>query len=220
MQNNKVIKKLEKHLKKKFSQDSSGHDWYHLHRVRVLALRIARGEKAKNLFIIEMGALLHDIADWKFYKGNFNAGGKVAGKLLKSLGVDMTTIRKVTHIVDNVSFKGAGAKNGAKTLEAKIVQDADRLEALGAIGIARVMATGATFHRPIYDPKIKPLKNMTEAVYKNRINENTSINHFYEKLLLIKDRLNTKTAKRIAGPRHKFMEAYLKEFFKEWQGEK
>jgi len=220
MNKKKILKSLEKILKRDFLAEPTGHDYYHFDRVRNLALRIAKEEKKGDLFLIQLGALMHDLADWKFHKGNFNESSKVGAIILRKLGADSQTITNVGHIVDNVSFKGEKEKNGAKTIEAKIVQDADRLEALGAIGIARVMATGSYLRTPIYDPRIKPKKNMTKAEYKKSLGKNTSINHFYEKLLLIKNLLNTKAAKKIAAPRHAFIKIYLKQFFAEWKGQK
>jgi len=167
-----------------------------------------------DLFIIELAALLHDVADWKFHDGNLRAGGEKAKTLLKNLGVNDKSIRHICHIIDNVSFKGAGVKNKIKTKEGMIVQDADRLDVIGAIGIARTLAYGGFIGREIYNPEIKPKLHKSFKEYKD--SKGTSINHFYEKLLLLKDRLNTKTAKKIAQKRHRFLENYLKQFFEEW----
>ncbi|OGZ79140.1 MAG: phosphohydrolase [Candidatus Staskawiczbacteria bacterium RIFOXYB1_FULL_37_44] len=211
----KIIEKIAGHIKKEFDGDPSGHDWWHVYRVWKMAKKIQKKEGG-DLFIIELGALLHDIGDWKF-NNDEKAGSKKSRELLKKLNVDEPAIKHICDIVDNVSFKGVNHKNGITTLEGKIVQDADRLDAIGAICIARVFAYGGTVGRAIYDPKIKPKPNQSSKAYKK--NKSSGINHFYEKILLLKDILNTKTAKKIAIPRHKFMEAYLKEFFKEWEAE-
>lgn len=181
-----------------------------------MAKKIAKREGG-DLFIIELAALLHDIADWKFYNGDTKAGSKKAKTLLKNLGVDDKTIKYICHIIDNISFKGAGVKNKIKTREGKIVQDADRLDVIGAIGIARTFAYGGHKGREIYNPEIKPKLHKSFKAYKDA--KTTSINHFFEKLLLLKNRLNTKTARKIAEKRHKFLENYLKQFFKEWKVE-
>ncbi len=210
-----IIQKVEKFVQKKLSSDTTGHDWWHINRVRNLALIIARKEKA-NIFIVELGALLHDIADWKYNNGDLTVGAKVSEKFLKNLKVDFQIIEAVKHIVQEVSFKGAGVKSAMKSLEGKIVQDADRIDAIGAIGIARVFAYGGAKNRPMHDPTQKFVLNKTFDQYKK--GSVSSIAHFYEKLLLVKDRMNTKTGKRMAVARHKFMQKYLKSFYKEWEG--
>ena len=217
MDKNKIINKTAKYIKAKMSGESTGHDWWHVYRVWQISKKIAKSEKA-DLFIVEMGALLHDIADYKFHKGDDKKGGQEAEKLLAKLAVDKDNIEKIIHIIDNISFKGAGVKEKMKSLEGKIVQDADRLDAIGAIGVARAVATGQKFERPIYDPSIKPKTHKTFKSYKNK--NGTTINHFYEKLLLLKNRMNTKTGKKLAESRHRFMETFLKEFFQEWDGKK
>lgn len=214
MNQNKIIKKVEEYLKKIFQGEATGHDWWHAWRVRKMAKEISKKEGG-DLFIIELAALLHDIADWKFYDGKTKAGSENARVLLKKLGVADKTIDHISHIIDNVSFKGAGVKNRIKTKEGMIVQDADRLDVIGAIGIARVFAYGGFRGREIYNPNIEPKLHKSFKEYKN--NKSTSINHFYEKLLILKNRLNTKTARRIAEKRHKFLESYLRQFFQEWQ---
>lgn len=213
-----IVKRVAVKVKLKFLSEGTGHDWYHIERVYKAAKYIARREKGADVFIVELAALLHDIADWKFSGGDFNVGSKAAAKLLKNLNLTEPIIRKVSTIVDQVSFKGAGENNSAGSLEAKIVQDADRLDALGAIGIARAFAMGGYWQRPIYDPNIKPKANMRKAEYKKSKKQGTSINHFYEKLLLLKDRMNTKTGKKLALSRHAFLKKYLKEFLAEWRG--
>lgn len=214
MDKTKIVEDIKGYLKKAFEGESTGHDYWHALRVAKMAKLIAKKEKG-NLFLIEVSALLHDIADWKFYGGNTKAGSEKARSLLKTLGADDKTIEDICHIIDNVSFKGAGAKNEMKSKEGFIVQDADRLDVIGAIGIARTFAFGGHNDREIYNPEIKPKLHATFEEYKN--NKSTSINHFYEKVLLLKDRLNTKTAKKIATRRHKFLQSYLKQFFEEWE---
>lgn len=214
MNKRQIINKVKEYIKKNFKSDPTGHDWWHSFRVWQMAKKIAKKEGG-DLFVIELAALLHDIADWKFNKGNLKAGSKKAGELLKKLGVDDKTIKHVCYIIDNVSFKGAGVKNKMKTKEGIIVQDADRLDVIGAMGIARSFAYGGYKGREIYNPDIKPKFHKSFKAYKDA--KGTTINHFYEKQLLLKDRLNTKTGKRIAQKRHKFLESYLKQFFKEWR---
>jgi uncharacterized protein len=211
---NKYIKKTEDYVKSVLEKDGSGHDWYHIDRVRKIAKEIAKKEKVDPL-VVELGALLHDIADWKFNSGNLKKGAVVSEKWLKGLGLDQKRIEQVSHIVENVSYKGAKVKNTIKSLEGKIVQDADRLDAMGAIGIARAFAYGGHKGRPMYDPKAKLVQlHKTFGEYKK--GSASSIHHFYEKLLLIKDMMNTKTGKKLAARRHKLMLDYLKQFHAEW----
>ena len=214
MNKNRVIEEVKKYVKKDLEGETTGHDWWHSWRVWKLSKKIAKKEGG-DLFIIELAALLHDIADWKFYGGNAKTGVNKVKKLLRKLAVDEEIINHICHIIENISFKGAGVKNKIETKEGMIVQDADRLDVLGAIGIARTFAYGGFKKREIYNPDIKPKLHKSFKEYKN--SKNTSINHFYEKVLLLKDRLNTKTAKKIARQRHKFLEDYLEEFFKEWE---
>ena len=210
-----VINKVINYLGSNFKNEDTGHDYWHFIRVWKMAKKIAEAEGG-DLLIIELGALLHDIADWKFNNGTNEVGIEKAKILLKDFGVSEEIIENVCHIIDNVSFKGAKVKNYIATIEGKIVQDADRLDAIGAIGIARAFAYGGGMGREIYNPDIKPRMHASFEEYKN--SKGTSINHFYEKLLLLKNMLNTKTAKKIAEKRHKFMKDYLVQFFKEWDG--
>jgi len=214
MDKNKIIQKVKIYTQKTLKAEPTGHDWWHAWRVWKMSKEIAKKEGG-DIFIIELAALLHDIADWKFHKGSTKKGANKAAGLLKKLGVRDNDIKHICHIINEISFKGAGVKNKIKTKEGKIVQDADRLDVLGAIGIARVFAYGGFKKREIFNPDIKPKLHKSFREY--RSNKNTSINHFYEKLLILKNRLNTKTAKKIAQSRHKFLENYLKEFFKEWE---
>ena len=213
MNKEKIIQKVEDYIKETLSNEPTGHDWWHSWRVWKMSKEITKKEGG-DLFIIELAALLHDVADWKFHDGNIKVGSEKAKTLLKNLGVNDKSIKHICHIIDNVSFKGAGVKNKIKTREGMVVQDADRLDVIGAVGIARTFAYGGFKGREIYNPAIKPKLHKSFKEYKK--NKSTSINHFYEKLLLLKDRLNTKTAKKIAQKRHEFIKNYLKQFFKEW----
>lgn len=215
MSREEIINKTRDHVKEILSGEASGHDWWHIYRVWNTAKTIGQGENA-DLFVIELAALLHDIADWKFNGGDETAGARVSKDWLESLGVDAKTIDEVCDIIVTSSFKGAGVKAEMKTIEGKIVQDADRLDAIGAIGIARTFAYGGSKGREIYDPNIKPEFHNTAEQYKN--NTEPTINHFYEKLLLLKDLMNTKTAKKKAQGRHRYMEEFLDKFYKEWDG--
>jgi len=198
------------------SGDSS-HDWWHVWRVWQMAKRIAVEEKA-DLFVVELGALMHDIADWKFHGGDESVGPRVAGEILAAHGVDPDVIARVQDIVATISYKGAGVATPMNTREGECVQDADRLDATGAIGIARCFAYGGHKGRNIYEPDDKPILHTDKSAYKN--STGPSVNHFYEKLLLLKDRMNTGTAKKMAEARHAFMEAYLAEFYEEWEGKR
>lgn len=194
-----------------------GHDWFHIERVLNNSRLIAKGEKA-DLEIVELGALLHDIADSKFYNGDESVGPRIASDFLQSQNVLKETIDHVVKIIQNISFKGGNIDQEFTSTELDIVQDADRLDALGAIGIARTFNYGGFKGRALYDPEIEPNLHMTKEEYK--ASNAPTINHFYEKLLLLKDRMNTKTGKRIAADRHLFMEKFLKQFYAEWNGEK
>lgn len=209
MENQKIIKKTEEYAKKTLQGEPTGHDWWHTDHVRRLALKIAEEEKA-DMFIVELAALLHDITDWKFS----DKEEKPIKEFLEKIKTDKKTIHHVCDIIKNLSYKGAGVQTPMKTKEGKIVQDADRLDGIGAIGIARTFAYGGKIGRPIHNPNAKPVMHKTFEEYK-KIDE-SSINHFYQKLLLLKDRLNTKTAKKMAEKRHAFIQAFLKEFLEEW----
>ena len=204
------IAETENHVKAIFENEGSGHDWWHIHRVRNLALKIAEIEGG-NRFIIEMAALLHDIDDWKI---NGDMQTSQAELWLKRMKISEIEAEGILKIIDQVSFKGAGVETVATSIEAKIVQDADRLDAVGAIGIARTFAYGGNKGRPIYLPEIKPELHDDFECYKKTTAP--TINHFYEKLLLLKNRLNTPTAIELAEKRHIFMEQFLEQFFLEW----
>ena len=210
-----IIDKTCKFVEDKLSGDGSGHDWWHIFRVWTLAKKIAVEEKAQ-VEIVELGALLHDIADWKFHDGDDSIGPAIAREFLNNHNVETNLSDSVVEIISTVSYKGAGVATPMKTLEGKIVQDADRLDAIGAMGIARTFAYGGYKHRPIYHPDEKPVLHESYEDYKK--NEGHTINHFYEKLLLLKERMNTNTGKRIAEGRHKFMQSFLDQFYKEWDG--
>ena len=210
-----IISKTCKFVENKLSGDSSGHDWWHIFRVWTLAKKIAVEEKAQ-LETVELGALLHDIADWKFHGGDDSIGPTMAQEFLSNNDVDPQVIESVVDIVSTISYKGAGVATPMKTLEGKIVQDADRLDAIGALGIARTFAYGGYKNRLIYHPDEKPVLHQSYTDYKK--NEGHTINHFYEKLLLLRERMNTKTGKQIADGRHQFMQKFLEQFYREWDG--
>lgn len=212
MTKKEIIKKTEKFVKDNMKGDP-GHDWSHVNRVRNIAIYIGKKEKV-DLFIVELAALLHDIADYKFHNWNNKIGGQVAEKWLTKLRLENEIIKHICHILDNIAYKGAKVKYSIKTHEGKVVQDADKLDAMGAIGIARTFSYGGHFNVAMYVPEIKPVMHKSFAQYKKH--SPSTINHFYEKLLILKDRMHTKTAKKIAQQRHKFMELYLSEFYKEW----
>ena len=210
-----IISKTCEFVENKLAGDGSGHDWWHIFRVWTLAKKIAVEEKAQ-MEIVELGSLLHDIADWKFHGGDDSIGPAMAQEFLSTNDVDPQLTESVVDIVSTISYKGAGVATPMKTLEGKIVQDADRLDAIGALGIARTFAYGGYKNRLIYHPDEKPVLHQSYADYKN--NKGHTINHFYEKLLLLKERMNTKTGKLIADGRHQFMQSFLEQFYKEWDG--
>lgn len=202
-------------VKNELKDAEGGHDWFHIERVYKNALLIAKNEDV-DVTVVAMGALLHDIADSKFYNGDETVGSKKAREFLESQNVAADTVNHVVKIIENVSFKGGNKTQNFSSKELEVVQDADRLDALGAVGIARTFNYGGFKNRKLYDPNIPPNLNMTPTEYK--ASTAPTINHFYEKLLLLKDRMNTKTAKKIATQRHLFMEAFLKQFYAEWEG--
>lgn len=211
-----VIEETIVFVKKSLSDAEGGHDWWHIYRVWQLAKRIAQSEDV-DLFVVEAAALLHDIADSKFHNGDETIGPIKARAFLESIEVDEGIITHIEHIISNVSYKGGKEKRNFSSLELDVVQDADRLDAMGAIGIARTFNYGGYKNRELYNPNIAPNLEMTKEEYKN--STSPTINHFYEKLLLLKDRMNTNTGRQMAEHRHQFMEAYLEEFYGEWQGE-
>jgi len=207
-----IIKKTVFFVRQTLEKAEGGHDWWHIYRVWTNARRIAETERC-NLLIVELAALLHDIADSKFHSGDEEIGPRTAGKFLKSIHVDAQIVEHVQQIIRNISFKSGFDKPSFRSRELEIVQDADRLDALGAIGIARTFSYGGFKGREIFNPEIPPNLNMTKEEYKNAASP--SINHFYEKLLLLKDKMNTATGKKLAEQRHAFMELYLDQFYNE-----
>lgn len=210
-----IINKTIAFVKHTLADAEGGHDWFHIERVYKNALLIAKSEPV-NTFVVSLGALLHDIADSKFHNGDETIGPKTAREFLFKMNVDSSVIEHVVNIIENISFKGGNETQTFKSPELDVIQDADRLDAIGAIGIARCFNYGGFKNRPLYNPDIKPNLNMTKEAYK--ASNAPTINHFYEKLLLLKDRMNTNTGKHIAEERHKFMELYLKQFYSEWKG--
>ncbi len=213
MNEEKIIEATIEFVKDRLKNAEGGHDWWHIYRVWKTAKQIAKSERVDN-FIVELGALLHDIADSKFNDGDETLGPKIANDFLELKRLDKKVIVHVNEIIKNISFKGGKEIQKFKSAELDVIQDADRLDALGAIGIARTFNYGGFKNREIYNPEIPPNLTMTKEEYKN--STAPTINHFYEKLLLLKDRMNTETGKRMAEERHKFMEEYLKQFHKEW----
>ncbi|QED38573.1 HD domain-containing protein [Antarcticibacterium arcticum] len=211
-----IIQDTKLFVKTTLNGAEGGHDWFHIERVYKNALLIAQHEVC-DIFTVELGALLHDIADYKFHNGDESVGPKLAGDFLRSRGVHEDIITHVENIIKNVSFKGGNTNQHFNSIELEIIQDADRLDALGAIGIARTFNYGGFKGRALYDPEIAPNLNMTKEEYKS--STAPTINHFYEKLLLLKDLMNTPTARNLAEQRHRFMEDFLKQFYAEWNGE-
>ena len=204
-------------VKEKLENAEGGHDWFHIERVYKNAILIARSEDC-DLDVIKLGALLHDIADSKFHDGDETVGPKIARAFLEKENVEEKSIQHIINIIENISFKGGNFEKKFHSKELEIVQDADRLDAIGAIGIARTFNYGGFKNRTLYNPAITPKLNMDKEEYKN--SESPTLNHFYEKLLLLKDKMNTETGKKIALERHKYMENFLSQFYAEWEGEK
>jgi len=239
MTKEQIILETAEHIKARLTGEGSGHDWWHVYRVWKNAIYIGKREHA-NMLVVELAALLHDIADWKFNNGNEDVGPQLAREWLEKMStsemaleegndkevkeddakevITDEVISQVCSIIRNISFKGAGVANKIDTLEGMVVQDADRLDAMGAIGISRAFAYGGSVGREIYNPDIAPEKHNTFEQYKS--GKGPSLNHFYEKLLLLKDLMNTPTARKIAQKRHKVMVNFLDNFFKEWDGRK
>lgn len=211
-----IIQKTVEHVRTVLGGESSGHDWWHIYRVWNLSKQLAQIEGA-DLFVVELAALLHDIADWKFHHGDETVGPRVARAWLETLCVSDDVIEHICQIIKDISFKGAGVASSMKTKEGMVVQDADRLDAMGAIGIARCFAYGGYKQRVLYDPAVQPVLHATAQAYKS--NDSNSINHFYEKLLLLKDRMNTASGRRMALQRHVVMEHFLEQFLSEWNGQ-
>ncbi len=210
-----IILETSNFVKEQLKGAEGGHDWFHIERVHKNALLIAGSENC-NLLVVELGALLHDIADSKFHNGDETIGPKVAFEFLRSQNVESAILNHVVKIIENISFKGGNVSKDFDSIELQIVQDADRLDAIGAIGIARAFNYGGFKGRELYNPEIVPNLQMSKEQYKN--STAPTINHFYEKLLLLKDKMNTKTAQKIATERHEFMHLFLQQFYNEWSG--
>lgn len=215
MQREEIIVATVAFTKKTLESAEGGHDWWHIYRVWKSAKTIA-AEEAVDTLIVELGALLHDIADSKFHQGDETIGPKVARAFLETLLLDEAIILHVENIIKHISFKGGNEKQLFHSKELDVVQDADRLDAMGAIGIARAFNYGGFKNRKIYDPNIAPNLHKTKEEYKH--NQEPTINHFYEKLFLLKDRMNTKTGRALAEQRHEFMTNYIAQFYAEWEG--
>lgn len=214
MNRQEILQKTAEYIKKEFADDSSGHDWWHIYRVWKNAITLCEHEGADS-FIVQLAALLHDLDDWKFNDSGDETPLR-AKAWLDSFALDPSITDAVCRIIMHISYKGAGVKNKMDSLEGFIVQDADRLDAIGAIGIGRAFAYGGYKNRPLYDPDSPPQMHQTFEQYKN--SKSATINHFYEKLLLLKDMMNTTTAKRIAEQRHQIMVQFLDQFMNEWEG--
>jgi len=216
MTNSEIIKKTEDYVKTQLANAEGGHDWWHIYRVWKLAKHIAEKEGVGNL-IIDLGSLLHDIADAKFHDGDEEIGPKISREFLESLEIEKETIDHIDKIIRNISFKNSKDQK-FRSPELDIIQDADRLDAIGAIGIARAFNYGGFKNRAIYNPEIEPNLNMTKAEYKKSLSP--TVNHFYEKLFLLKEMMNTKTGREMAEERHQFMADFLDQFYEEWKGVK
>ena len=215
MNEKEIIEHTINYVKETLNGAEGGHDYFHVERVYKNSLLIAKNESV-DMFVVALGALLHDIADSKFYDGDETVGPKKARSFLMSLDVEEAVINHVVNIIENISYKGGNFKQKFKSSELDVVQDADRLDAIGAIGIARCFNYGGFKNRQLYNPDIEPNLNMTKEEYKN--STAPTINHFYEKLLLLKDRMNTETGKKMAEKRHLFMEQFSDQFYLEWEG--
>ncbi len=213
-----LVKKAEEAVKAFLEHDRTGHDWFHIERVRNMALRLALETKNCDRYQVELIALLHDMGDYKLHGGSHEKGEAFLRKTLKELTPDKDLQEKVFKAINEISFKGSGVETGVSSTEAAVVQDADRLDAIGAIGIARAFAYGGSKSRMLYHPEVEPQEHKTFQDYSSA--KGTTVNHFYEKLLLLKDRMNTPAAKAIALQRHAFMEEYLNRFYGEWKGER
>lgn len=213
----RILDECAEYVRGELEEGEKGHDWWHIHRVWKTALLIAQSEPV-DIFVVELAALLHDIADAKFHGGDEEAGPRKAAIFLEASGAEQRVVDHVVQIIRNISFKGGNHRVEFSSLEMEVVQDADRLDAIGAIGIARAFHYGGFKNRLLYHPMIAPNLKMTKEEYKH--SDAPTINHFYEKLLLLKDRMNTKTGKDLAIQRHQFMEDFLQQFMAEWGGER
>lgn len=218
MNRQEIIRKTESFVQDTLQGSEAGHDWSHIERVVRNARTIAAGEKA-DPFVIELAALLHDIADSKFHNGNEELGPERSERFLKGLDLPAELVDHVVNIVRNVSFKNEldpSKEDRFDSIELQVLKDADRLDAMGAIGVARAFHYGGYKNRALYDPSIKPVEKQSKEQYKT--SKAPTINHFYEKLLLLKDKMNTQTGRKMAEERHAFMESFLDHFYREWEG--
>ncbi|SDG79986.1 HD domain-containing protein [Psychroflexus sediminis] len=216
MTQDQIISNTKSFVQETLVNAEGGHDWFHILRVYNNAKHILSKENA-DAYVVELASLLHDIADSKFHKGDEDIGPRTAKSFLRTQSVDPEVIEHVVNIIKNVSYKGGHNLSDFHSIELDIVQDADRLDAIGAIGIARTFNFGGFKNNPLYDPEIPANPNQSKEEYKK--SRSPTINHFYEKLLLLKDKMNTKTAREIAAQRHEFMLNYLDQFYKEWDGQ-
>ena len=214
---NFLIQNTIAYVQHELNDAEGGHDWFHVQRVYKNALLISENENV-NKTIVALGALLHDIADSKFHNGDETIGPKKAKAFLQTQAVSQDTVTHIIKIIENVSFKGGNTLKTFHSKELEVLQDADRLDAIGAIGIARTFNYGGFKNRVIYNPSVQPKLEMTPQEYK--ASDAPTINHFYEKLLKLKDKMNTSSGKKIAQERHVFMESFLEQFYQEWNGEK
>jgi uncharacterized protein len=208
-----VIKEIRNIVKEKFLNQEGSHDWFHIERVYNLAIYLQEKEGGDRT-IIELAALLHDISDHKYNGGNWQAGATVAIELMLEVGVSNEMAEKVAHVISQVSFKGAKVQDDVESIEAKIVQDADRLDAIGAIGIARAFSYGGSKNRPLYHPEIEPTLHSSKEEYAKSVSH--TVNHFYEKLFLLKDLIKTKSGRDLAEKRHQLMQKFISDFYDEW----
>ena len=216
MDNDAVIARIQAAVQARLDGEGSGHDWWHVHRVWRMARRIGQAEGA-DLVVVELAALLHDIADWKFHGGDETVGPRVAREMLARHDVPNHIAATVATTIAEISFKGEAETATPSTLEGRVVQDADRLDAIGAIGVGRAFAYGGHKNRAMYDPRIPPVRDLGKQAYLTR--GSPTINHFYEKLLLLHERMNTATGRRLATERHQFLRTFLEQFMKEWSGD-
>ena len=215
MDRESIVARTQEFVREQLEGEASGHDWWHVHRVWRMAIVIG-SEEGADLYVVQLAALLHDVADAKFHDGDEEIGPRAAAAWLHSLDVDEQTVEHVAAIIRGMSFKGAGVPTPMPTREGMVVQDADRLDALGAIGIARTFAYGGARGRVLYDPEAAPMLHATVDGYQSH--RGSTFDHFFEKLLLLKDRMNIASARRIANERHQFMECFVREFSAEWEG--
>lgn len=211
-----IVSLTKDYVEKKLADAEGGHDYWHIYRVWKMAARIAKTEEVDPK-VVELAALLHDIADPKFHDGDESIGPRTAKEFLDKQDIDATVVEHVVNIIKHMSFKNSLGEQTFNSKEMEVVQDADRLDAIGAIGIARVFSFGGFKGNPIHDPTMKPKLNMSKKEYKK--SNGTSINHFYEKLFLLKDKMNTETGKAIAQSRHEYMQSYVERFYSEFEGE-